>query len=295
MELALSHGLRVSLRVNVGQENLRGIGALVDDLKARGFIEKEEARIAEEKELRKTDKKAKTKRGYFHYYFKATNDDTHPEKNITEQAIIDELMQYGFTAEEAIERQSQYSPTANVLRELFRKESYPEFAPGYCGSEQGMMVVDPFGRVYSCWDMVARDDDVVGFADPDMGRFLWNFTKAKWRTRTVDLMKACQLCPYAFICRGGCGSRAKNAYGSSFREYCGEAKEIFGFIASRLAAASVGETAPFVELTLSLAGPLARLTEAERATIMATKSQKEMLEIAKAAGLFLVTEGDAAK
>ena len=40
------------------------------------------------------------------------------------------------------------------------------------------------------------------------------------------------------------------------------------------------------ELTLSLAGPLSRLTAAERETIMTTKSQKEMFEIAKELGLF---------
>ena len=40
VELALQRGVAVSLRVNVGRENLHGIGALVDDLRARGFIEK---------------------------------------------------------------------------------------------------------------------------------------------------------------------------------------------------------------------------------------------------------------
>ena len=283
MELALSHGVRVNLRVNVGKENLHGIKELVDDLKARGFIDKEKARTEEEKELRKTDKKAKTKRGSFSYYFKATNDDAHPEKNIREQDIIDELMRIGFSAEEAIDCQSQYSPIFYALRGLFRKESYPEFSPAYCGSELGMMVVDPFGRVYSCWDMVAKEENVVGVANLEMKRFLWNFTKAKWRTRTVDLMKACQLCPYAFICRGGCASRAVNAYSDLKREFCGETKEIFAFVASRIAGKD-WEKNHQDEMTLSLAGPVSRLTKAERETIMATMSQKEMFDVIKEAG-----------
>ena len=65
VELALERGVAISLRVNVGRENLHGIGALIDDLKARGFIEKEEARAKEEKQLQEKDEKAKTKRGRF--------------------------------------------------------------------------------------------------------------------------------------------------------------------------------------------------------------------------------------
>ena len=40
------------------------------------------------------------------------------------------------------------------------------------------------------------------------------------------------------------------------------------------------------ELTLSLAGPASRFTEAERAKIMETTSQKEMFDIVKAAAFF---------
>lgn len=88
VELALQRGVTISLRVNVGRENLHGMGALINDLKARGFIGKEDARAKEERALKEKDGNAKTKRGRFSYYFKATNDDTHPEKNILEQDIL---------------------------------------------------------------------------------------------------------------------------------------------------------------------------------------------------------------
>ena len=298
VELALQRGVTVHLRVNVGKENLHGIKDLIDDLKARGFIAKEEERAKEETELRKTDPEAKTKRGVFTYYFKATSDDAHPEKNISEQDTIDEMMKIGFTAEEAVARQSQYNVIWNRMEMLFKKKSYPDFSPAYCGSEMGMLVVDPFGKVFSCWDIVGKDDQASGYIQPGMTRFFWNLNKAKWRTRTVDLMKACQICPYALICRGGCASRSNNAYGDYFREFCGEIREIFAFTASHLAgkewekrcaAAAAGEVcmdACAGELTLSLAGPVSRFTEAERETIMATTSQKVMFDIVKANAFF---------
>lgn len=266
VKLALSHGVEVNLRVNVGKENLHGIGALIDDMKTRGLLEKDENRAA------------------FSYYFKATNDDSHPEKDIAEQDILEELMKYGFTIDEAISLQSQYSGIDSELRDFFKKEGYPAFDPGYCGSEKGMLVLDPFGKVYSCWDTVGKEEDAVGIADPETRRFLWDFAKAKWRTRTVDFMEACRLCPYAFICRGGCASRAKAAYDDYFREFCGEVKEIFAFVTSRAAGKEWLDNQE-AELTLSLAGPISRLTEAEREVIMKSRSQKEIFAILQEVGL----------
>lgn len=284
VELALKLGIRVSLRVNVGFENLHGIKDLVEDLKARGFIDKEKERAAEEKILMETDPKAKTKRGRFSYYFKATtNDFNHEKVALREKDVLDELIKIGFTTEEAVDFESQYSISRN-LKALFRKESFASFAPTFCGAERSMMVVDPFGKIFPCWDFVGKYDKAVGFTDVKTGRFLWNFDKAKWKTRTVDIMKNCQTCPYCFICRGGCASRSEYNAGNCFREDCGESKEIFNLVAPLLAGTHWQEHHE-EELSLSLAGPLSRLTEKERETIMTTKSQKEIFDIAKVAGV----------
>ena len=289
VELALQRGVAVSLRVYVGRENLHGIGALVDVLRARGFIEKESVRAGEEKRLKEKDVGAKTKRGWFTYYFKAAYDDVHPENTVSEQAIIDELMKIGFTAEEASRRERQYIQFAERLSRLFRKESLPQFSPVYCDAETGLVVVDPFGKVYSCFDAVANVANSVGYVDRDLGRFLWNFNRAKWRVRTTDNMEACHACPYAFICRGGCAFRANYEHGSYFREHCGEIREIVAFVASHMAGKE-WEKNHDEEMTLSLAGPLSQLTAAERETIMTTKSPREILRTLQTSGLFACEE-----
>ena len=267
VELAIQRGISISLRVNVGRENISGMGALIEDLRARGFLDR-------------TDE-----RGRFSYYFKAASDDRHPENNISEQDIIDELMKNGFTAMEAIGLQSQYNFPELTLRQIFAKEALPQPSPAYCGSEEGMLVIDPFGKLYPCWDVVATEGAAVGFTDRQSGRFLMGLSKAKWRTRTSDLLPACETCPYVFICRGGCASRAFARHGSYFREYCGEAKEIFAFVASRVAG-EIWAKNHENELSLSLAGPLSRLTEAERRTLTESRSQKEIFACLKAAGLW---------
>lgn len=284
VELALELGIKVSLRVNIGLENLHGMKDLIDDLKARGFIDKEKERAAEEKILIETAPKAKTKRGRFSYYFKATTNDFKHEKAILrEKDILDELIKYGLTTEEAFERESQYSVVGR-LKALFQKESFSSFEPAYCGAERGMAVVDPYGKIFPCWDFVGKYDKVMGFVDIKTGRFLFGFDKAKWKTRTVDIMEKCKTCPYCFICRGGCASRAEYNTGNCFREDCGESKEIFNSVASLIAGTHWQEHHE-EELSLSLAGPLSRLTEKERETIMTTKSQKEIFDIAKSAGI----------
>ena len=167
----------------------------------------------------------------------------------------------------------------------FSKKEYPQLSPAYCGAEQGMLCIGPDGLLYPCWDLVAMEEEAVGFTDPETGRFFFSFAKAKWRTRTSDLMKPCQSCPYVFICRGGCAPEAKQAHGSCFRENCGEIREIFAFVASRAAGKKWKETKED-ELSVSLAGPLSRLTVQERETLMTATGQKEIYDILDQAGFF---------
>lgn len=103
--------------------------------------------------------------------------------------------------------------------------------------------------------------------------------------RTVDLMESCSACPYAFICRGGCAAHAMNLHGSYFREYCGEFREMFDFIASHVVGAYWNKTHR-EELSLTLKEPLSRLTAIQRKNIMDTGSKKEILDILKTAGIF---------
>ena len=264
IELALQHDIKISMRVNVTRYNLHRIKELIDDITARGLTENKN----------------------YSYYFRAIIDHNHPENSIQEHELTDELMSIGFTAQEAMEHQNEYSGLAYMLQKLMKKEKYPDFSPCYCGAERGMTVIDPFGHVYPCTETVAKEEAVTGYVDQETGRIIWNFDKAKWCTRTSDLMASCQGCPYAFICQGGCASKAITHHGSFSREYCGEYKEIIQFIVSRTAGA-VWEENHAEELTLSLAGPVSRLTEADRKTIMETRNQEEMLKIIEKAGFIL--------
>ena len=262
VESALARGIKISLRVNVGRENLHDMRNLIDDLTARGFIDNEN----------------------FYYYFKAANDDINPKNNVSEKDIIDELMKTGFTAAEAIEHQSQYNLPAKRISQLFKKESFSDFSTSYCGSEGQMLVIDPSGRIFTCWDLVGIKANEVGFVDIEKGKILWQLLKAKWNTRTSDSIEKCKTCPYVFFCKGGCAARADYEHKSFFREHCGESQSTFNFVASRLAGAFWNKNHQ-EELSISLAEVLNRLTDAERETLMTTQSRNEILNIIKGIGL----------
>ena len=292
--LALEHGIDISLRVNVNGDNIGGIKALIDDLAARGLHEvRWEDRLKAAKEAREAEQAGKPRpkrKGFFSYYFKAVSEDSNSPTKVTEQQVMDAIIAAGIPPMEAIEKQSQYSMPMQGLYAAMKKADFPNFSPAFCGSEQGMLVIGPDGLIYPCWDLVAMEEEAVGFTEEASGRFFFNFGKAKWRTRTSDLMKPCQTCPYIFICRGGCAPEAKRVHGSYFRESCGEAKEIFAYVAPRIVGKKWEETKED-ELSISLAGPLARLTEAERETLMTSTNAKAMFDIINEAG-FLPAKAD---
>ncbi|MCR4556594.1 MAG: radical SAM protein [Saccharofermentans sp.] len=277
IELALEHGIDVHMRVNVGQNNIHGMKDLVEDLRNRGFVDKEEQRENSVNEGKSSE------RGKFSYYFKAVEYDE-PENSVTEQEIMQELLDMGFSAEEAIARESQYFLPSDVFRSQISKKVLPPIMTAFCGSEMNSVIVDPYGKLFPCWDQVAKEDASIGFLDKESGRFIWDFEKARWLTRTSDLIQKCADCPYAFICRGGCASRAMAKNGSFFREYCGEIKEIFSFIAPRLAG-EVYERTGDKELSLSWFEPLSLLSQEDRNIIMNTGSQKEILGILQKYGI----------
>ena len=288
--LALEHGVDINLRVNVNGENIGGIKALIDDLKARNLYEPAREKPTQTgKEEKETGKPAIKRKGDFHYYFKAVSEDSKSPTKVTEQQVMDAILAAGIPPIEAIRKQSQYSMPMKELVAALKKKEYPQLSPAFCGAEQGMLCIGPDGLLYPCWDLVAMEKEAVGFTDQETGSFFFSFAKAKWRTRTSDLMKPCQTCPYIFICRGGCAPEASRTHGSCFRENCGEIREIFAFAAPRIAGEKWEETKDD-ELSVSLAGPLSRLTEKEREILMTATDQKVIFNILQKTGYFLSTK-----
>ena len=288
VRLALDHGIDISLRVNTNADNIGGVKALIEDIGKKGF---KVTRHMERREVREKERKAEKegrpvpkRKGFFFYYFKAVSEKIDSPTRVSERMVLEAIIDAGIAPEDAMEMQSRYSLPMGELITVMEKRDYPSFSTAFCGAEQGALGVGPDGKLFTCWDLVAMDELAVGMTDVETGTFMFNFDKAKWSLRTSDQMEPCKTCPYIFICRGGCAAEAKNEHDDYFREYCGEIKEIFAYVAGRVAAKKWQKTGE-EELTISLAGPLSRLTDSDRETIMNTRSRTEVFDVLKKAGI----------
>jgi uncharacterized protein len=259
VELAIRNNIKIELRINVGPANINTAYSLVHVFEERGL----------------------TKSEHFSYYFKATSGENYPGKDygVSDPQIFEMLLNKGLSFEEAANHESEYISIKNELEELFEKKHYFTPSPNYCGSEAGMHVIDPAGLIYTCWDLVAREDYVIGMVDQEAGKFLFGFDMAKWRARTVQNMPKCSICPYLFSCRGGCAARAAEE-GDFTKEVCGYAKVVFDRIASELAGKAYEKTKEG-ELSKSLKEPLDVIEKEQREVLLTSQSQKEIFEIVK--------------
>jgi len=204
---ALDHHLHINVRTNVNRANLRDGLSLMDEYRRRGFIGNP----------------------YFSFYFKATLGcyEEDPANAITDEDVFQALLGAGVDRKEAIRLSRVHSFMAQFASSALDRTQYPLLKPSFCGAHSDMLVVDPDGTLYACWDMVSMEEHAVGFLDPESKRFLYNFNFAKWRNRTAEQLPDCAQCPLMMVCGGGCAVEAEALHGDRNRGYCGSMKEAF--------------------------------------------------------------------
>ena len=166
------------------------------------------------------------------------------------------------------------------VKRALTKKAYPSLSPSHCGASSNMLVVDPEGTLYTCWDIVSQEKYAVGFTDVETGQFCFNFNLPKWRTRTVDRMTPCAQCPLLMVCGGGCAIESEATFGDRFHGTCGSVREAFAFSAPRVcekAFAQNGER----ELSLSLFPLFDGLSATDRETLLTTTKQTEAFALLK--------------
>ncbi len=258
ISLALKNDISIHLRINVNRGNLESAMALPAEFRARGFTDNPK----------------------FLYYFKATTacfeDD--PENAVTDKTLFEALCAAG--ENDSVGHCRVYTDMSNRVVRAIKGDSYPPLSPAHCGAESNMLVVDPDGLLYACWDVVSMEEYAVGFTDEEHGRFLFNFDFPKWRTRTVDRMPECAACPMLMLCGGGCAVESENTYGDRMRGFCGSVREAYAYVAPRVCE-KVFSREGRREMSLSLYELFDNISEDERNVLLNTTSQREAYDILK--------------
>lgn len=90
-----------------------------------------------------------------------------------------------------------------LINEAIKNKRPIAFRSVYCSSQAGEFVLDPLGRIYPCWEVVGREDFIIGsFKDSNIK---WNKPILhKWRNMDILESDSCRICRYALLCGGGC-------------------------------------------------------------------------------------------
>ncbi len=225
---------------------------------------------------------------HFSYYFKGADYDI---GDVSDKDVLNELIRTGSSIEAAIRLEGGYASVGNNFSSWMNKNSFPVLNPTYCGSENRMYVIDPYGRIFPCWSVVGKEGEEIGFVSG--GKFMYNFNMAKWHTRTSDRMPECSKCPFLMLCGGGC---AKAGMKTLMKANCDAFQEKFALVAPIAVKKALNrkDESPETEskviskykddpscLSLSVREFLCKLNPEERNILMTTESEKQAMDILK--------------
>ncbi|GHT21323.1 radical SAM/SPASM domain-containing protein [Bacteroidia bacterium] len=88
------------------------------------------------------------------------------------------------------------------LTNAIKKGKKLNLSPVYCAAQVGSYIFDPFGKIYSCWESIGKQEALVG--DYNEEEIQWTSLLEKMHHRNVGELEKCSKCKYAFLCKGGC-------------------------------------------------------------------------------------------
>lgn len=100
------------------------------------------------------------------------------------------------------------------------------FKANFCHSQVNGYVLDPFGKIYPCWDIVGKSLYQIGSYED--GSLNWNSSiLSKWREHYVMDLESCKHCKYALFCGGGCFAHSLE------KHVCLNMKSIFIYVVNK--------------------------------------------------------------
>lgn len=204
--MALSHGARISIRLNVDRVNVGQLPRLARIFEDRGWAGHQ---------------------NFFAYTAPITGGNGKTER---------ETLFSSWELDQALDELRAAEPSMNVIDRpddrlrnrvlsMFSHGGHPGGQPTFCGAHTGMYVIDRFGDMYACWERTGNPKIRIGRIDQDGTIETSEAMSSLWRNRTVTSNPVCKQCRYALYCGGGCAVLAEGRTGRLDRNYC----DGFGF------------------------------------------------------------------
>ena len=182
IEEALKKNVKVVVRMNADSKNISSYPELEMYLRQKGFLDYPN----------------------FTFYFGFIKDN----KYITDEAreTIDFI-----SVDDFIDKQQKlgvlpFKTDSGLYRKMCNsiKNRRPYvFNPIVCVAQSSGYVLDPFGNIYPCWEVINDKQNIEGFYSKEGVR--WNNeVVGQWRGTNIAQTTPCNHCKYALICGGGC-------------------------------------------------------------------------------------------
>ena len=227
IDLALSRGVLINIRLNIDRGNIRELPPLADEIVARGWVEF---------------------RNFSAYTapIHASNDKTDRKTTFNSWQLDQELTRM---REEHENMWVIGRPDESIrvrARKIFdqKEDIVPQLRPSFCGAHDQMYIFDPFGDVYACWERTGDPQIRIAHIDESGEPLFEHEIQKEWRSRSVASNPVCKRCRYALHCGGGCAILALGQRGKFHANFCdGFASRFRASIADAYRAFRSGEEA----------------------------------------------------
>ncbi|TDA63801.1 MAG: radical SAM protein [Clostridia bacterium] len=208
LETAVRRGWPVNLRVVVDRANLPALPELARELEVRGWLDLPPERF-------------KTQIGRRYQPFDCPAARTEAGEIFSRHQLWEEFLRLS-EKEPVLSR--FHPPDFLGLRQLALTGEMPLPLFDACPGGKGEWAFDLYGDIYPCTATCGRPEYRLGTFYPQP--HLDMAAVAPWQQRSVRTIPACQDCPQALFCGGGCGAMAASNRGSLLAPDCRPVTEL---------------------------------------------------------------------
>jgi uncharacterized protein len=205
VDMALARGVRVGLRINVNAANAEHLEELDEIVTQRGW-----------RDHPNFFANAAAVHGA---HLAKANRNLLPSPKLVEITIR-------LRKERGSRIDSYESVARRTLSNCIRGTGYPFHSAAFCAAEAGMLILDPLGHVYACWEEIGQKAHRIGDYGGD-GISFRREVLGQWLARFPGAIEACSNCPYALIHKSGCAYQARRATKTMFSAACASFQEYF--------------------------------------------------------------------
>lgn len=205
----LKMGISVSIRINTDPYTMERANELLDYFKEKGWYQYKNFKAYYA--LLRKEVPIKGENGNF------------SKEMFTQSEFYSTFLQKGLEKQGCGKIMCQDYNVRTILINLLLEKFVP-YKSCFCGAQSGMIIFDPLGDIYSCWD-------VVGQRELRVGRYIPNFELEdafanKWFNARVS-KHSCVNCKYVLFCGGGCLANAMRITGKMQSGICNDYPRLF--------------------------------------------------------------------